>query len=150
MNFTLLHFLRCITCQATIENQLLMQHHALSLLSNLNITLIKIIYRDLNQLLKSFECSYIVHHNILQYAVCMKVFSVSDDKERDFVKLAFRASLRQCGTPRIPCISFFRAQPTDGCDRGWNPGLLFTDCPPLTAVLLLPLSTQRRPQVSDR
>lgn len=56
----------------------------------------------------------------------------------------------QCGTPRIPCVSFFRAQPADGCDCGWNPGLLLTDRPALAALLLLPLSTQRRPQVSDR
>lgn len=56
----------------------------------------------------------------------------------------------QCGTPRIPRISSFRAQPADGCDCGWNSRLLLTDRPALAAVLLLPLSTQRRPQVSDR
>lgn len=53
-------------------------------------------------------------------------------------------------TPRFSRLSPFRAQPADGCDRGRNPGLLFIDRPPLAAVLLLPVSTQRRPQVSDR
>lgn len=78
--------------------------------------------------------------------------SVSDDRERDLLNLAFRGLLQmwQCGTPRILSVLSFRAQPADGCDCGWNPRLLFTDCPALAAVLLLPLSTQRRPQVSDR
>lgn len=42
-----------------------------------------------------------------------------------------------------------RAQPADGRDRSRDPGLVSADRPPLAAVLLLPLPTQRRPQVSD-
>lgn len=45
VNFSLLqsHFLRDASCQAEIQNQLLMQHLALSLLSKLTVILIKII-----------------------------------------------------------------------------------------------------------
>lgn len=67
---------------------------------------------------------------------------------------SFRAlpPLPSCTDVAHPDLRSFlssRAQPADGRDRSRDPGLVSADRPPLAAVLLLPLPTQRRPQVSD-
>lgn len=72
---------------------------------------------------------------------------VSGDDRKNWLQEFGR---RRCGTPSSSLLlGLFRAQPADGCDRGWNPGLLPARRPAVAAVLLLHVPTQRRPQVSD-